>query len=255
MTALPADFLGPPLAHRAFHDVTAGRPENSRAAIRAAIAAGYGIEIDVQMSADGVAMVFHDYLLTRLTGREGAVRHFTADALAATRLIGGDEGIPTLAEVLALVAGRVPLLIEIKDQDGAMGPDVGPLERAVADALADYRGPLAVMSFNPHSVAAFGQAAPDVPRGLTSSAFLPEDWPNLNERVLAPLRGMPDLERVGASFISHDAHDLANPRVAEVKAAGLPVLCWTIRSPEAETQAREIADNVTFEGYAAALPA
>lgn len=254
MTALPPDFLGPPLAHRAFHDVEAGRPENSRAAIRAAIAVGYGIEIDVQRSADGVAMVFHDYLLARLTGRAGAVQHITADELAATRLTGGDEGIPTLAEVLALVAGRVPLLIEIKDQDGAMGPDVGPLERAVAEALATYRGPVAVMSFNPHSVAAFGKAAPNVPRGLTSSAFLSEDWPHLNERRLAALRGMPDIDRIGASFISHDARDLANPRVAEMKAQGMPVLCWTIRSPAAETQAREIADNVTFEGYAAALP-
>jgi glycerophosphoryl diester phosphodiesterase len=255
MTRLHPAFLGPPLAHRAYHDLAAGRAENSRAAIRAAISAGYGIEIDVQLSADGVAMVFHDYLLERLTGRPGAVRHLSAADLAATRLIGGDEGIPTLAEVLALVAGRVPLLIEIKDQDGAMGPDVGPLEAAVAADLATYRGPVAVMSFNPHSVAAFAAAAPDVARGLTSCAFSPEDWSPLSEPTLAALRGMPDIDRIGATFISHDASDLANPRVADLKARGMPVLCWTVRSPEAETQAREIADNVTFEGYAAALPA
>ncbi len=255
MTPLPPAFLGPPLAHRAYHDLTAGRPENSRAAIRAAIAARYGVEIDVQMSADGVAMVFHDYLLERLTGRPGAVQHFSAADLATTRLIGGGEGIPTLAEVVALIAGRAPLLIEIKDQDGAMGPDVGRLEAAVAADLAGYGGPVAVMSFNPHSVAAFGAAAPDIARGLTSCAFVPEDWPSLNERTLVALRGMPDIDRIGATFISHDASDLTNPRVAELKAQGLPVLCWTIRSPEAETQAREIADNVTFEGYAAALPA
>ena len=136
-----------------------------------------------------------------------------------------------------------------------MGPDVGPLEAAVAADLAGYGGPVAMMSFNPHSVAAFGAAAPDVARGLTSCAFVPEDWPPLTERTLTGLRGMPDIDRIGATFISHDARDLANPRVADLKARGMPVLCWTIRSSEAETQAREVADNVTFEGYAAALPA
>ncbi|MEJ2036589.1 MAG: glycerophosphodiester phosphodiesterase family protein, partial [Maritimibacter sp.] len=95
MSTLPEAFLRLPIAHRAYHDVTDGRPENSRAAIRAAIARGYGIEIDVQLSADGQAMVFHDYVLDRLTGERGPVRQKTAAELGAIPLIGGDEGIPT----------------------------------------------------------------------------------------------------------------------------------------------------------------
>ena len=138
---LPAAFQTRPIAHRALHDRSDGRPENSRAAIRAAIARGYGIEIDLQLSADGQAMVFHDYALDRLTSARGAIRDRTAEALGAIALTGGDEGIPTLAEVLAITAGQVPLLVEIKDQDGAMGPDVGPLEQATArsdEQLAYY---------------------------------------------------------------------------------------------------------------------
>src|SRR5690606_17300252 len=123
----------------ALHDRAAGRPENSPAAIAAAIDAGYAIEIDIQPSADGVPMVFHDYDLRRLTGQPGRIRGKTAAELARIPLLdAGGGGIPTLAEVLRLVAGRVPLLIEIKDQDGAMGPDVGPLENAVARDLAGY---------------------------------------------------------------------------------------------------------------------
>lgn len=252
--ALPHAFLATPIAHRALHDRSVGRPENSRAAIRAAVAAGYGIEIDLQLSADGAAMVFHDYDLVRLTAATGTVRTKGAAELGRIPLRDGDgEGIPTLAEVLEIVAGRVPLLIEIKDQDGAMGPDVGPLEEAAARVLQAYPGPVAVMSFNPHSVAAFGAAAPDVPRGLTTSAYDPEDW-HLPRATCERLRAIPDFDRVGASFISHEAADLARDRVQALRASGVPVLCWTIRSEAEDTAARAFADNVTFEGYAARIP-
>jgi len=247
-------FLTRPIAHRAFHDLAAGRPENSRAAISAAIAAGYAIEIDIQISADGRAMVFHDYDLGRLTPETGAIGQRPADELSAIPLKGGDEGIPTLREVLALVAGRAPLLIEIKDQDGALGADVGPLEQAVAEELAGYAGAVALMSFNPHSVAALAEAAPDLPRGITTCGYAAEHFPRLSASTRARLRGIPDFERVGASFISHAAADLGHPRVAELKARGVPVLCWTIRSEQAEAEARRIADNITFEGYEAAHP-
>ena len=248
---LPAIFLDRPIAHRALHDVAAGRPENSRAAIEAAIAGGYGIEIDLQLSADGQAMVFHDYGLHRLTSAEGPVRQRTAADLATIPLTGGNETIPGFAEILDLVAGRVPLLIEIKDQDGAMGPDVGPLEQAAAALLADYTGPAAVMSFNPHSVAAFAAQGTGLPVGLTTSGYDETDWKLLPAETCRTLRTIPDVARTGACFISHDHRDLGNPRVAELKAQGLPVLCWTIRTPEEEAQARKVADNVTFEGYAA----
>ena len=251
MKTLPASFLAAPIAHRAYHDIHDGRPENSRAAIRAAIAAGFGIEIDLQLSKDGQAMVFHDYDLRRLTPEQGAVRQRTAADLQAIPLLHGDEGIPTLTEVLDIVAGKVPLLIEIKDQDGGMGPNVGPLEQATADALKGYTGPVAVMSFNPNSVAEMARLAPDVARGLTTSAYDPDDWKTLKQSTCDALRDIPDLERTGSCFISHEAADLPRHRVAEIKAQGLPILCWTIRSPEQEAEARKIADNVTFEGYAA----
>jgi len=251
---LPRAFLGAPIAHRALHDRAQGRPENGLAAIRAAVAAGYGIEIDLQLSADGQAMVFHDYDLKRLTGETGPIRRRTAAELGGIALSGGDgETIPTFAEVLALVAGRVPLLVELKDQDGGMGPDVGRLETAAVTALNGYNGPVALMSFNPHSVAELARLAPGLPRGLTTSAYDPADWP-LSAATCDRLREIPDFDRVGASFISHEADDLARPRVQALHQGGVPVLCWTIKSPEAEAEARRLADNVTFEGYASAIP-
>ena len=253
--ALPAAFLKAPIAHRALHDVAAGRPENSRAAVRAAVAAGYGIEIDLQLSHDGVPMVFHDETLERLTAREGWLCDLTAAELAATPLKGGDEGVPTFAEILALVAGQVPLLVELKDQTLRMAETDGRLEAATVAALAGYDGPVALMSFNPHCLARLARLAPHLPRGITTSAYDPDDWAPLPVEVCDRLRPIPDYDRVEASFISHEAADLSRPRVAELKAAGADVLCWTIRSAEAEAAARRVAQNVTFEGYAAAIPA
>jgi glycerophosphoryl diester phosphodiesterase len=251
MSALPDAFLRVPIAHRAYHDRAAGRCENSAAAFAAAIAAGYGIECDVQLTADGQAAVFHDDTLERLTAATGPLRGRTMAELSALKLAGGGGTIPALPEMLALVGGRVPLLVEIKDQDGRMGPGIGPLEQAVAQALEGYGGPVAVMSFNPHSVARMAELAPAVPRGLTTSGYRPEDWPDLPPEVCDRLREIPDYDRTGACFISHEGRDLARPRVAELKAQGAAILCWTIRSPAQEAQARAVADNVTFEGYPA----
>ncbi|WP_412504193.1 glycerophosphodiester phosphodiesterase family protein [Roseovarius sp. SYSU LYC5161] len=247
---LPTGFHAHPFAHRALHGP--GRPENSRSAIDAAISAGYGIEIDLQLSRDGQAMVFHDYALDRLTGARGPVRQHSAQDLSAIQLNGSEEGIPTLRQVLDQVAGAVPLLIEVKDQDGALGADVGPLEEAAAACLADYPGPAAVMSFNPHSVARMGQLLPDLPRGLTTCAFIPDDWPTVPRARLDALRGLPDLAPLGADFISHQWTDLTSPAVSAAKAKGLRVFCWTIRSnTDQATALANGADQVTFEGYLA----
>jgi glycerophosphoryl diester phosphodiesterase len=246
---LPVSFLAQPLAHRALHDDKVA--ENSMAAIRAAVAAGYGIEIDIQPSKEGVPMVFHDYDLGRLTGETGPVAMRTAAELGEIPLSGGGGCIPTLAQVLKAVAKRVPLLIEIKDQDGALGPNVGELEEAVCEELKGYAGDVALMSFNPHSVAACQSFAPDLPRGITTCPYPAKDWPIVPDTVRATLREIPDFDRVGACFISHQQDDLTSPSVAALKARGIPVLCWTVRSPEVEARARQIADNITFEGYRA----
>ncbi len=250
---LPPVFLKAPIAHRALHDKLANRPENSRAAIRAAIEAGYGIEIDLQLTSDNRAMVFHDYDMARLTGQSGPIRQISAVQAQATSLLHADDGIPTLDEVLDMVAGKVPLLIELKDQDGAMGADIGPLEADAIRALKGYDGPVALMSFNPNSVAELARLAPYLPRGLVTSSYDPAHWP-LPQSVCDHLRDIPDFDRVGASFISHEVSDLTRPRVAELKAQGVPILCWTVRSPEQEADVRSVADNVTFEGYLAAHP-
>lgn len=252
---LPDVFRSIPIAHRALHDAADHRPENSRAAVRAAIEAGYGIEIDLQLSADGQALVFHDYDLRRMTGEPGAIRLRTAAEAGTLALRGGDgETIPTLPEILDLVAGRAPLLIELKDQDGGMGPDIGALDAATAEALAGYDGPVAVMSFNPHSVAELARLAPDVPRGLVTESYGPTTVP-LPTATRDRLREIPDFDRCGAGFISHEVHDLLRDRVQDLRRAGVPVLCWTVRSVETEAFARQYADNITFEGYLAAIPA
>ena len=248
---LPRSFLDRPIAHRALHDAKAGRPENSMSAIVAAVDAGYGIEIDLQPSSDHQAMVFHDAKLDRLTGSDGPILAQSASTLAGIHLTGTDEGIPTLSKVLDVINGQVPLLIEIKDQDGALGPNVGMLEAATAAALEGYTGDVAVMSFNPWSVLQMSKLAPDIPRGIVTMDYTETTGGNLDAAERARLTEIPDYDRVGACFISHNHKDLTHPRVAELKGAGARILCWTIRSPEEEATAREIVDNVTFEGYLA----
>lgn len=250
--SLPPEFLRAPISHRGLHGP--GVPENSLAAARAAIAAGYGIEMDIQPASDGTPMVFHDYEMTRLTGEAGMIIACSPTELAKKRLLGSDEGIPTLTEMLELVAGQVPLLIEIKDQDGRLGPDIGNLHQRVADALNGYTGPAAIMSFNPHIVAAFHEAMPELPVGLTSCGFPEDDWPLVDADMRGDLAALMDFDRSGSCFISHDKGDLDNPRVDALKALGVPILCWTVKTDTEEKAARRVADNITFEGYHAQLP-
>ncbi|TNE68160.1 MAG: phosphodiesterase [Rhodobacteraceae bacterium] len=249
MPTLDPAFFKAPIAHRALHDGNRTRAENNMKAIESAIAGGFGIEIDLQLSSDGEAMVFHDYSLHRLTEGSGPFAQRNVTELTELRFKTGEVGVPTLEQVLDAVAGQVPLLIEVKDQDGAMGPKVGLLEEAAARALAGYQGPVALMSFNPYSVAKLAELCPEIPRGLTTSAWSRNGDKMVPESRRAELREIPDYHRVDACFISHQWDDLSSPRVAELKSTGAHILCWTIKSPEAEVQARQIAENITFEGY------
>ena len=241
MSGLDRGFLSRPIAHRGLHGI--GAVENSATAFERAIASDFGIELDVQASQDGVPMVFHDYTLDRLTSQSGLVKDRTAAELGQVALHGSEDGIATLAAVLDLVAGKVPLLIEIKDQDGALGPDVGSLSDAVADALEGYRGPVAVMSFNPAHVAGINGHS----RGLVTCDFNAQDWSRVPLTRREELVRIPDTGDI--DFISHQWTDLGRDRVAEAKAGGLAVLCWTIRSAEEAGTALRVADNITFEGY------
>jgi glycerophosphoryl diester phosphodiesterase len=248
MTPLPPGFLARPFAHRGLHDRAAGRIENSPAAFAAAAAAGYGIECDVQLSADGEAMVFHDATLDRLTGERGPVRARTAAGLGRIALTGSTDTMPTLAMLLAQVAGRVPLLVEIKDQGGTLDTvGVGPLEARVAAVMAGYAGPAAVMSFNPASMAEMARLAPTLPRGIVAGG----DYGSVPAERLGSLRGMADVGATGAAFVSVHHRDLPSARSRALRAAGVAVLCWTIRSAAEAAAVAPHADAITFEGFPA----
>lgn len=234
-----AGWLGNrPYAHRGLHG--AGRPENSLSAFEAAIGAGMGIECDVQKSADGDAMVFHDWELDRLTDETGDVATRSRAELQAITLAGSDHGdrIPHLAELLALVDGRVPLLVEIKSRRDRRP---APLCRAVRHALEGYHGPVAVMSFDPRVPKWFIRHAPHVVRGLV----ITEE----NDRtVLGSLRRHAWLWYAKPDFIAYDIRDLPSAFAASQRARGLPLLTWTVRSPELRERAAKYADAPIAEG-------
>jgi glycerophosphoryl diester phosphodiesterase len=223
-----------PFAHRGLHGPD--RPENSRAAFRAALDAGHGIELDVRLSRDGHAMVFHDAELSRLTGEHGALAERSAAELAGIALKGGaGETIPSLPDVLALIAGRAPLLIELKAPDAR----VALLCLSVFRALDGYRGPVGVMSFNPEVGRWFARHGPRVTRGLVvteAGRRRRGAW----KRRLALYRARPD-------FLAYDVRDLPSRFAADARRRGLPVFTWTCRSAEDEARAKANADQVIHE--------
>ncbi|MET0271219.1 MAG: glycerophosphodiester phosphodiesterase family protein [Sphingomonas sp.] len=222
-----------PYAHRGLHDAV--RVENSLAAADAALAVGHGIECDVQASRDDAAFVFHDALLDRLTPRTGRLRDHSARILDTVTLHGG-EPIPTLHALLTRVLGKVPLLIELK----APGRHVGPLCLAVRRDLEGYRGPVAVMSFNPEVPRWFAAHAPHIVRGLVVTEAGRRHLRGRIERHLALWRGRPQ-------FLAYDVRDLPSRFAAAQRARGLPVLTWTVRDARAETIAHIHADQIIYE--------
>jgi len=223
-------------AHRGLHG--ADVPENSLMGARLAIKAGMGIECDIQRSLDGWPMVFHDWDLERLTGETGAVGARTAAELQALRYTRSEERIATLPDLLELVAGLVPLLIEIKSKRGY---DVGHSCTIVAQSLAGYAGPHAVMSFDPRVSRWFRHHAPDTPAGLVmredEHGYTQRTW----QRHLALWFARPD-------FLAYHVKALPNPMVEDLRARGMPILTWTVNSPQALAIARRYADAPIVEG-------
>lgn len=226
-------LIARPFAHRGLHGAAA--PENSRAAFEAAIEARHGIELDVQASGDGQAMVFHDEELGRLAEDEGYLRGRSAGELKRIRLRDSDETIPTLPQILALIAGRAPLLIELK----APGREVGALALAVADALDDYAGPVAVMSFNPQVGHWFARHAPQRLRGLVVTEG-GRKWRGGVVRRLA-------LWRSKADFLAYDIRDLPSRFAQAQRRRGLRVLTWTVRALRDRAKAAQHADQIIYE--------
>ena len=223
-----------PFAHRGLHGGAV--VENSRAAFRAAIALGHGIETDVQAARDGEAMVFHDAALDRLTAAKGDVAAHTPVELQKITLKSTTETIPQLPEILALVASKVPLLIEIK----AKGPRVAPLCLSVRRALEGYTGPAAIMSFNPLVAAWFAQHAPRIVRGLVVSEENKRNLKGTFERWSAMATAKPD-------FLAYDVRDLPSNFAVAARTRGIPVLTWTVRDADAERRAFAHADEAIYE--------
>lgn len=223
-------------AHRGLHHE--GVPENSLAAAQDAIAAGMGIECDIQMAADGVPMVFHDWDLERLTGTAGLAAMVSAEAFEALNLLGTDQHPVRLARLLELVAGRVPLLIEIKSMPRY---DVARSCRQVAPLLAHYAGDVAVMSFDPRVAAWFAAEAPGMTRGLVGTDSLQNGFEGVWRDAAALAQAQPD-------FLAIDVRDLARPEAAAWRAEGKPLLTWTVRSPETRTVGLAHADALIAEG-------
>ena len=223
-----------PIAHRALHDMEDGRAENSIRAFRAAVNAGYAIECDLQVSATGEPVVFHDPDLVRMTGLEGTVRSRSPAQLAEMRLGKTADGIHTLREHLQLVDRAVPIVLELK---GVEGEDSGFVE-GVADSIRDYEGPLAVMSFDHWICAQFADLMPHVPRGLTAEGSADD--------AARHTGAMPDFD---LQFISYGVKDLPTPFIADAREAGLPVITWTVRNERDVRATFAHADQMTFEGF------
>ncbi|MBQ1942017.1 MAG: glycerophosphodiester phosphodiesterase [Clostridia bacterium] len=229
-----------PVAHRGLHGD--GVPENSLTAFLRAKEAGYAIETDVHLTADGVLVAFHDDNLKRMCGVDKNIKTATAKELSSLTLAGTAEKIPTLDEVLDLVNGAVPLLIELKS-NGEKG-----LERAVCKRLMKYSGAFALQSFDPFILIRVKKIAPDMLRGQLSSFFLDQKFGFLKRTLLKNMYFSP---WVKPDFISYDATNLPFKRA---KKPGKPLLCWTVRSLEQEKKARAFADNIIFENYLPELP-
>ena len=242
-------FIDGPIAHRTLHDIKKGRPENSWEGLEAAIASGFAIEIDLQLSRDGIPVVFHDYELDRLTESSGPIADLDADELEKIVLIGGKRCIPRFDNFMEYVAGRVPVLVELKDQDGALGDKITALEGATCEVLRKYKGPVAVMSFNPNMIARCAMLAPEIPRGLVLDAFSETDWPKVSDTRRKELAAVTHYSNVGATFVSHSYSELHSEKITELKKSGALIFCWTIRSKAQSKQARRFVDSVTFEGY------
>jgi glycerophosphoryl diester phosphodiesterase len=240
-------LIARPLAHRGLHDAGVGVVENTASAFSAAIAAGYGIECDVQVSRDGEAMVHHDDDLGRLTEGDAPLAHMMAAELRNVRFKTCADRMQSLGELCDLVAGRVALVVEIKRRfDGDMR-----LVRRVCETLKGYSGPAAAMSFDPDVVAAVRTFAPAVARGIVAERRY--DHPEWSERSRADKGRMAFLlhaARTRPHFVAYAVQDLPSPApLIARRLFGLPLLTWTVRTPEDRAVAARWADQMIFEGF------
>ena len=235
-------LIARPVAHRGLHDATAGVIENTPSAFAAAVARDYAIECDLQVSADGEAMVHHDYVLGRLTEGNGCLEEMTSAELKRVAFKATTDRMISIGELCDLVGGRVTLVIELKNRRRG---DERLAARAAA-VLSGYAGATALMSFDPAQIAPLRKLAPRLTRGLVA-----ESWQGSREvpghRALAYGR---DLLRAHPQFIAYSVRQLpATLPLAARRFCGMPLLTWTVRTAADRERAARFADQMIFEGF------
>ena len=241
---MPDWLTARPVAHRGLHDAANGVIENTPSAFEAAIAGNYAIECDLQISADGEAMVHHDDVLGRLTDGAGRLDAMPAAELKRVAFKATKDRMLTLGELCALVAGRATLVIEIKSRfDG----DVRAPRRA-AQVLQDYKGPVAVMSFDPGQITALRDFAPGLLRGLVG--WRPDRAREKNPSTGTAAKFVLQALAARLQFLAYRVSDLPSPVPGFARnVLGLPLLTWTVRTPEDRRRAAQHADQIIFEGF------
>ena len=245
--AAPFWLTATPIAHRGLHDRASGVIENTISAARAAIEKGFAIECDVQLSSDGEVFVFHDDALERLTNASGDFKIFSKTEIGSLSLKGTSDHIPTLSEFLDVIAGRVPLICEIKSRfDGS----IAAVQR-VAEVIASYEGPIALKSFDPIMVEATAHHAPDRPRGfIGESVYDDPEWDFLSAEQKKDFATLQSLDAMKLDFLSWYIKDLDHPTPQLARGSlGLPIMSWTVRTADQRMKAQRYADQIVFEGF------
>jgi glycerophosphoryl diester phosphodiesterase len=236
-----------PIAHRGLHDGARGIIENMPAAAQAAVSGNFSIECDIQLTADGEAMVHHDDALGRLTEGSGALLGMTSGQLRAVKFKDTSERMMSLGELCALVDGRVPLVIEVKSHfDGDR-----KLVTRMSEVLASYSGPVVGMSFDPDQVLALREKMPALPRGITAQRNYDDDyWKKLTPEQRESMLHLRHAFRTRPHFVAYRVDDLPAPAPWVARNIfGLPLLSWTVHTPEHRARAARYADQMIFEGF------
>lgn len=233
-------IIDKPFAHRGLHGSATAHVENSLSAFQAANACGHGFELDVLLSRDKKAVVFHDLSLKRLTGHSGDIEDFSAEQLAEFKLTGSNDVIQTLAHILDNIDPQYPVLIEIKGDQRK--PD--QIAEAVLDATVDFSGSLAIMSFYPDILLWFQNHAPDIPRGLIATTI---DDGELPGKFFATTIQKTIIDDLAVDFIAYDINALPNEVTEYCREKKIPVLTWTVRSEKLRQKALQHTDNSIYE--------
>lgn len=236
-----------PIAHRGLHDKSRGLIENTAGAFAAAMTGNYAIECDLQITRDGEAVVFHDDVLDRLTDGTGRVCERTSAEMQALTIRGSSDRVQTLQELLQQVDGKVPLVIEIK----SLWDRSDTLARRTLEVVSDYPGLYALMSFDPDVVSALRHLSPATPRGIVAERATDSYYSMLSPARRLELRTLSHLPRTQPHFISFHFRELPWAPITACRAAGLPVISWTIRSLGEAKEALRHTDQITFESFAA----